>query len=187
MATHYAFLKRLSPFRLALLVLLPFLLNGLYSAVAHLVYSGLGLSWGDWQWAVMLTYQTLVFWIFLFAWWPLLAPQRRPVVVRFCWLATLGQAVFFLPAVLEYLYLPGLSGGTAVEIGLSALLTAAQPLIGGTVALGIAWLGMPRGGDRTPTRTPCPQCGYDLRGQTECRCPECGATFTLGDIAEQAD
>lgn len=27
---------------------------------------------------------------------------------------------------------------------------------------------------------PCPGCGYNLRGNTDGRCPECGATITLG-------
>lgn len=29
---------------------------------------------------------------------------------------------------------------------------------------------------------PCPKCGYDLRGQHECRCPECGERFTVGEL-----
>ncbi|MCB9867940.1 MAG: hypothetical protein H6816_15045 [Phycisphaerales bacterium] len=30
----------------------------------------------------------------------------------------------------------------------------------------------------------CPRCAYDLRGQAAARCPECGATFTLGELWE---
>jgi uncharacterized paraquat-inducible protein A len=34
-----------------------------------------------------------------------------------------------------------------------------------------------------PSRVLCPSCGYDLRGQQECRCPECGEQFTVGELA----
>jgi hypothetical protein len=34
-----------------------------------------------------------------------------------------------------------------------------------------------------PARVPCPTCGYDLRGQRECRCPECGQEYALGNLA----
>jgi len=30
---------------------------------------------------------------------------------------------------------------------------------------------------------PCPQCGYDLRGQRNTQCPECGGAYCLGDFA----
>jgi hypothetical protein len=30
---------------------------------------------------------------------------------------------------------------------------------------------------------PCPQCGYDLRGQRNTQCPECGRAYQLGEIA----
>lgn len=33
-----------------------------------------------------------------------------------------------------------------------------------------------------PAKVACPSCGYDLRGQRECRCPECGEEYTLGDL-----
>jgi hypothetical protein len=33
-----------------------------------------------------------------------------------------------------------------------------------------------------PDKVACPSCGYDLRGQRECRCPECGEEYTLGDL-----
>ncbi|HYE20540.1 MAG TPA: hypothetical protein VEA69_18980 [Tepidisphaeraceae bacterium] len=31
----------------------------------------------------------------------------------------------------------------------------------------------------------CPACGYDLRGQREARCPECGAAFSIGELLEK--
>ena len=33
-----------------------------------------------------------------------------------------------------------------------------------------------------PGKVACPSCGYDLRGQRECRCPECGEQFTVGEL-----
>jgi hypothetical protein len=33
-----------------------------------------------------------------------------------------------------------------------------------------------------PAKVACPSCGYDLRGQRECRCPECGRQFTVGEL-----
>jgi hypothetical protein len=33
-----------------------------------------------------------------------------------------------------------------------------------------------------PAKVACPSCGYDLRGQRECRCPECGEQFTVGQL-----
>jgi hypothetical protein len=32
----------------------------------------------------------------------------------------------------------------------------------------------------------CRQCGYDLQGQVEGRCPECGSEFDLGEMAKHA-
>jgi hypothetical protein len=35
---------------------------------------------------------------------------------------------------------------------------------------------------------PCPQCGFDLQGQRNTQCPECGRAYCLGDFAvESAD
>jgi hypothetical protein len=56
-------------------------------------------------------------------------------------------------------------------------------LIGGSIALivvsRICW--EPREGPAVP----CPKCGYDLRGQQECRCPECGQQFTVGELMQR--
>jgi hypothetical protein len=38
-----------------------------------------------------------------------------------------------------------------------------------------------------PTKVPCPSCGYDLRGQRECRCPECGEQYTLGELLRRPE
>ena len=38
-----------------------------------------------------------------------------------------------------------------------------------------------------PAKVACPSCGYDLRGQHECRCPECGERFTVGELAGRSE
>lgn len=35
----------------------------------------------------------------------------------------------------------------------------------------------------TPGSIPCPHCRADLRGQRDCRCPDCQQQFTLGELA----
>lgn len=32
---------------------------------------------------------------------------------------------------------------------------------------------------------PCPECGYNLRGLTQARCPECGGEFTLEQLIDK--
>lgn len=56
-------------------------------------------------------------------------------------------------------------------------------LLGGAAAL--VWITVVCHTPRRAAGTraaPCPNCGYDLRGQRECRCPECGTPFTIGEI-----
>jgi len=38
-----------------------------------------------------------------------------------------------------------------------------------------------------PDKVACPSCGYDLRGQQECRCPECGQEYTVGELAGRSE
>jgi hypothetical protein len=38
-----------------------------------------------------------------------------------------------------------------------------------------------------PAQVLCPSCGYDLRGQRECRCPECGEEYALGDLTRGSE
>jgi len=47
----------------------------------------------------------------------------------------------------------------------------------------VCW--MPPKETRAGAAVPCRRCGYDLRGQRECRCPECGEQFTLSDLARE--
>jgi hypothetical protein len=67
---------------------------------------------------------------------------------------------------------------------LAMVLTSTISLIGGGVALVVVgWICYTPPHERTTRDSvPCPQCGYDLRGQRECRCPECGGEFTVGQL-----
>jgi hypothetical protein len=33
----------------------------------------------------------------------------------------------------------------------------------------------------------CPECGYDLRGLSQQRCPECGRAFTFHEVRKTAE
>ena len=67
------------------------------------------------------------------------------------------------------------------DVAIALLLTS---LAGCAVALPVAsrivW--EPRSAE---SGAPCPSCGYDLRGQHECRCPECGEQFTVGELVNR--
>jgi hypothetical protein len=105
----------------------------------------------------------------LLIWWP---------TVR--WTTRKRWGVFLTSAALAALLVPAARLALA-ENGLGMLATLLVGLLGGGVALivvgRICW---------TPpsesTEIHCAKCGYDLRGQRECRCPECGEQFTLGDV-----
>lgn len=53
----------------------------------------------------------------------------------------------------------------------------------GLLAL-VAWICYPTPTERGEDGLRCPRCHYDLRGQRECRCPECGLEFSIGDLAK---
>ena len=61
-------------------------------------------------------------------------------------------------------------------------------LIGGGIALILLnWIWWTPPHQRASAgAVPCPRCGYDLRGQRECRCPECGQSFDLSQIVAAA-
>ena len=95
---------------------------------------------------------------FVWLWWPLIAGNRKTLA------------------------------SVALTVGLTAIVylhTADQTsYVGPTVffaALVVVWFctedhGQPAAG------VPCPHCGYDMQGQSDCRCPECGERFTIGDL-----
>ncbi|MBN2446586.1 MAG: hypothetical protein JXO22_07670 [Phycisphaerae bacterium] len=87
----------------------------------------------------------------------------------------------------------GITAGFAVVIGglaaICFLFTAETWLLvltcGGLLAAGIASILLARtwvGSLHTHAGLPCPSCGYDLRGQHKCRCPECGAEYVVGQL-----
>lgn len=76
-------------------------------------------------------------------------------------------------------YFGGLKDPTLAIIG---MLTTS--CIGGGIAiilLNVFWWTPPH--LRVSTECiPCPNCGYDLHAQRECRCPECGSEFTVSQL-----
>jgi len=73
-------------------------------------------------------------------------------------------------------------GLTWIDIGVLALVV----VTGGVVALFafLVWRnGYVRGWQAARDVPPtCPACGYDLSGLTQCRCPECGATYEIDKL-----
>lgn len=76
----------------------------------------------------------------------------------------------------------------------SSPLVAAIALVGAAIALCV-WLplmvdsrlGRPVVDEHDNVRVFCPKCGYSLIGLRECRCPECGHSFTLDEIIRKQD
>jgi hypothetical protein len=115
---------------------------------------------------VMLYLGCLLIWRPVVNW----TPRRR--------LGLLGISLAFLLVLLLAASGPRLLGWQADSAILTLLSTS---LIGSSLALwAAAWIchDVPE-----PDKVACPSCGYDLRGQHECRCPECGQEYTLGELA----
>ena len=67
-----------------------------------------------------------------------------------------------------------------VGVFLLAVLTTGLAMLG----LFMVWRnGYVRGWRASRSAPPkCPQCGYDLTGLTQCRCPECGREFGFEEL-----
>jgi len=103
-------------------------------------------------------------------WWSTVAwtPRRR----RGVWITTAVWMLLLAVAVVLAVVLEVLGILLALIVG----------TIGGVVcvliALRICW----SRGPINPGPVLCRNCSYDLRGQQSCRCPECGAQYTLGEL-----
>lgn len=65
-----------------------------------------------------------------------------------------------------------------------AFMLVASLLFGAVALVTLSWICWTPPAEReTAGCVPCPKCGFDLRGQQNCRCPECGFVFQLGQIA----
>jgi hypothetical protein len=106
----------------------------------------------------------------LFIWWPTFRhhPRRRAVALK----VTIAYLAALSPG-LVLSFVPG--------AGLGVLLSIVLGLLGCGVAVIVInrKLAAP---SRVGGVIPCLRCGYDMRGQQECRCPECGAQFTVGEL-----
>ncbi len=111
----------------------------------------------------------------LLIWAPTVWWSRRKK--RNVWLAS--AALFTLVGVASFWQWLGRLLGFRADY-LVAYLGSALALI---LVSRICW--MPPKETRAGGAVPCRRCSYDLRGQRECRCPECGEQFTLGDLARE--
>lgn len=97
-------------------------------------------------------------------------PQRRARVLTI----NLVQTAALITACVSHVWVESWAIVIAAEVA----------LIGGGIAIiliaRVCYSPPPRSG----ARLDCPACGYDLRGQRQCRCPECGREFALGDLLE---
>ncbi len=75
----------------------------------------------------------------------------------------------------SFVYIDGILIHTDAQSGLLFLFVPFYLLVGGFVMLliGLAF------GKKRPPVGHCAQCGYNLRGLTEPRCPECGTRFVM--------
>lgn len=78
-------------------------------------------------------------------------------------------------------------GGGGYDPNLIVPAAAFNCVIGPALLVLVAWICYPTAAEMGAGKLQCPRCNYDLRGQRECRCPECGLAFALGDLAKTAD
>lgn len=113
---------------------------------------------------------TLLIWASAVRW----TPRRRKQTVAVS-IAVLGAH----GAIIAVIFTTNWNPAIALTPGLSILISIAAVFM-----LNLWWYTPPQ--DRhEPGLVPCPRCGYDLRGQTTCRCPECGTEFTLGELSKK--
>lgn len=146
-------------------------------------------------------------------WWAFAYLARRPLGGTNWWAET-GQIILFCLAPVTLFYGGGLLIWwptvrwthrkrfgvlvTTLVLLLVLVSTAALVLVNQELAFAALLLvGLAAGGSalvvvgricyepREGPAVPCPKCGYDLRGQRECRCPECGEQFTLGELVQR--
>lgn len=112
----------------------------------------------------------------LLIWWPVIdrTPRRR-----------LGMLVVSLAFALLLLLAAGLPQFLGWGINSSLVTLVSTSLVASGLALwATAWIchDLPE-----PAKVACPSCDYDLRGQRECRCPECGEQFTVGELLHHSE
>ena len=73
-------------------------------------------------------------------------------------------------------------GLTWIDIGVLALVVVTCAVV--ALAVFLVWRsGYVRGWHAARKVPPtCPACGYNLSGLTQCRCPECGATYEIDKL-----
>lgn len=86
-------------------------------------------------------------------------------------------------------FLVGAALAGAFLLGTAPLMSALGiSLVAGAVSIYVinrVWYTPAHARDASP-KTTCPNCGYDMQGQHDCRCPECGRQYTVGQLVASA-
>jgi hypothetical protein len=109
----------------------------------------------------------------LVIWCPVVQWTRRKVL----------RTVYTSVALVVLVALAGYVGALS-DPGVAAFGMLTAGLISGGIAIGLLnWIWWTPPHLRAEIESvPCPECGYDLRAQQECRCPECGEQYTLSQL-----
>ena len=131
--------------------------------------------WAQWVWALLMLPGPFPYYYIsvLALWWGTVRWTTR----RRVWVAIITAALLCATV------LGGLAYAADTDIGI-LILGAVNCIFGPGCLVLIAWLCYPREVEREVGSVLCPRCGYDMRGQRSCRCPECGAQFSLGELVE---
>ncbi|MHC4219024.1 MAG: hypothetical protein ACYSU7_11280 [Planctomycetota bacterium] len=125
---------------------------------------------------------TIIVWVFIACYWTLLwrrtvrwtAPRIGLTVIAFVIAAGAGAAAGMLAGLVERSVGAFLGGVTAVLSWLILTVLIWQETT-------------PERIERLRTRNPeamvCPTCGYNLTGLRQTTCPECGASYTIDELA----
>lgn len=152
------------------------------------------LGFADWEWTrarALVFAHVMAILVPLWLWRARVNWTRGRVVGTVLLGAIMLLSPITVPVTNWLMPVPATSGGWAPA---SAVVEASPYLAQAIWIWGAAWLWRYRPGERLPVLgqaaldahvlARCPQCEYDLRGQREIRCPECGWSATVDQFLE---
>ncbi|MFN0137508.1 MAG: hypothetical protein ACKVS9_15495 [Phycisphaerae bacterium] len=111
----------------------------------------------------------------LLIWWPTVRWTRRKLI------GTLVTTLLYVLSIAAVGVPFGVLSGNPMSF---VWMLVASLLFGPVALVTLSWICWTPLAEREAAGcVPCPKCGFDLRGQQECRCPECGFVFQVGQIA----